>query len=204
MMRGIREGSAALLTLMLAGATVLSADTLLMRDGARLQGRLVTVRNGVIEFEEARGNRSQVVRIDQADVRAIEFDREAASASGPVRPRGLREREVLVPAHLTWTDTGVDLRPGQTVYFTAAGRVRWGPRRQDGPNGENDSPRNPNRPMPTRPAAALIGRIGDEAPFFIGADEEGVRVRGAGRLHLGLNDDVLDDNTGEFRVTVYF
>jgi len=186
------------------GGVVLSADTLVMRDGARLQGRLMTVRNGVIEFEEARGTRSQVVRIDQADVRAIEFEPGMAPATGAARPRGLREREVLVPAHLAWTDTGVDLRPGQTVYFTAAGRVRWGPRRQDGPNGENGSPRNPNRPIPTRPAAALIGRIGDEAPFFIGADEEGLRVRGAGRLHLGLNDDVLDDNTGEFRVTIYF
>ena len=188
----------------LVGGTMdirLSADTLVLRDGGRVQGRLLMVRNGVVEFEEHRGSRTQVVRLDE--VRAIEFD---AGGTGltPVRPRGLREREVLVPSHVAWTDTGIDVRAGQTVYFSAQGRVRWGPRRQDGPQGEDDSPRNPARPIASRPAAALIGRIGDEAPFFIGADQEGIRVRSGGRLHLGVNDDVLSDNTGEFRVTIAF
>jgi hypothetical protein len=29
-------------------------------------------------------------------------------------------------------------------------------------------------------------------------------MRSAGRLYLGINDDYLRDNTGEFRVTVYW
>jgi hypothetical protein len=189
---------------LLAAVAGLSADTLVLREGGRVQGRLLGVRNGVVEFEEIRGNRAQVVRVDQDDVRAIEFDAAGTAGIVPVRPRGLREREVLVPSHIAWTDTGIDVRSGQMLYFTAEGRVRWGPRRQDGPEGERDSPRNPTRPIPTRPAAALIGRVGDDAPFFIGADEEGIRVRGGGRLQLGVNDDVLTDNTGEFRVSVYF
>jgi hypothetical protein len=206
-----------------AVAATASADTLVLRNGDRVQGRLLAVRDGVVEFEELRGNRPRVVRIDQDEIRAIEFDRYAFGAAdrdprvnggtstgqGPaggavVRPRGLRERDVEVPARTAWTDTGVEVRAGQIVYFSATGRVRWGPRRQDGPEGERDSPRNPGRPMPSRPAAALIGRVGEDAPFFIGADQEGIRVRGGGRLYLGVNDDVLDDNTGELRVTIYF
>ena len=111
---------------------------------------------------------------------------------------------MTVPARQPWTDTGITIRNGQTVYFEASGRVRWGRDRQDGPEGENDSPRNPNRPIPARPAAALIGRVGDDAPFFIGTDPQGVRVRGSGQLFLGVNDDTFDDNSGSFRVTVYY
>ena len=85
-------------------------------------------------------------------------------------------------ARTQWTDTGVTVRNGQTIYFEASGRVRWGRDRQDGPEGENNSPRNPSRPIPGRPAAALIGRVGDDAPFFVGSDTEGIRVRGSGQL----------------------
>jgi hypothetical protein len=60
--------------------------------------------------------------------------------------------------------------------------------------------------LPNRPAAALIGKVGDESGdlFFIGDNQGSIRVRGSGRLWLGINDDVLDDNSGNFRVTVYY
>ena len=91
------------------------------------------------------------------------------------------------------------------MYFSASGRVRWGPNRQDGPEGERNSPRNENRPIPGRPAAALIGRVGDGTDlFFVGDDTGPIRMRSSGRLYLGVNDDFLRDNTGSFRVTVYY
>jgi hypothetical protein len=63
----------------------------------------------------------------------------------------------------------------------------------------------PGRPIPNRPAAALIGRVGETNEyFFIGDDSGPVRVRGCGRLFLGINDDFLGDNSGSFRVTVYY
>jgi hypothetical protein len=189
-------------------ATLL-ADTLVLRNGQRISGRLIGLREGVFEFEEDRGFRRRVIRVEQVDVRTIELDQDGPGQFGTNdpsagRPRGLRERDVMVSARQQWTDTGISLRNSQTVYFEASGRVRWGRDRQDGPEGENNSPRNPNRPIPSRPAAALIGRVGDEAPFFIGNDTEGIRVRGSGTLFLGLNDDALDDNSGSFRVSVYY
>jgi hypothetical protein len=189
----------------LSGAVV-SADTLVLRNGDRISGRLVAVRNGVVEFEQERGGQ-RVMRVDQDEVRAIEFDRgfrlEPLGGDNG-RPRGMREREVNVSARTPWNDTGISLRAGQTIYFQATGRVRWGPRRQDGPAGESESPRNSSRPIPSRPGAALIGRIGDDAPFFIGDDMNAIRVRSGGQLLLGINDDVFEDNSGEFRVSVYF
>ncbi len=94
---------------------------------------------------------------------------------------------------------------GQQIYFASEGETRWGRDRRDGAEGERNSPVNPNRPLPDRPAAALIGRIGDRNQyFFIGGDFGPFRARDSGRLYLGINDDVLTDNSGNLRVTVSF
>jgi len=115
----------------------------------------------------------------------------------------MREKQTIVSADVPWNDTGIDVRAGQTIFFEAQGRVRWGRDRQDGPAGERNSPSNPNRPMGNRNAAALIGKIGNDM-FFIGDDAGPIRMRSSGRLYLGINDDVLTDNSGNFRVVVYY
>jgi hypothetical protein len=199
------------LALIVALPVGLHADTLILRDGSRLQGELIAVRNGTIEFEERRnfGN-GRTLRFDRDEVVRIEFEtyRNNTSGSGNNfgRPSGMRERQVIVSADVAWNDTGIDVRAGQSVYFEAQGRVRWGRDRQDGPAGERNSPPNPGRPMGNRNAAALIGKIGNDSgdPFFIGDDNGAVRLRGSGRLYLGINDDVLTDNSGNFRVVVYY
>jgi len=187
----------------------LIADTLVMRDGTRVQGQLITVRNGVIEFEERRGGgRGRLLQLDREEVARIEFDapssRELDFAGG--RPSGLRERTVAVAAAVPWNDSDIEVRAGQSIYIEARGEVRWGRDRRDGPAGENNSPSNPGRPMPNRPAAALIGKIGSNSTdyFFIGGESGPIRVRSSGRLYLGINDDVLTDNTGNFRVVVSY
>jgi hypothetical protein len=227
MMQARRAGA---IGIVLIGFTLAArADTLVLRDGSRVDGTIVSIRDGVVEFDARRGflNRERV-RVDRDEVVRIEFDRRADDRSDnnfrdsdrrdndrrdndrgdsrdTRRPSGLREREVSVDSWLGFKDTGVEVRSGQTVYFSAAGRVRWGPNRQDGPAGERNSPRNDARPIPGRPAAALIGRIGDSGEFFfIGEDQGAIRMRSSGHLYLGVNDDYLKDNTGSFRVTVFY
>ena len=196
--------------LMLALTAGLQADTLILRDGSRVQGELIAVRNGIIEFEERRSfGAGRTLRLDRDEVVRIEFETSRASGStltGDTRPPGMRERPVVVSADAAWVDTGIDVRSGQTVYFEATGQARWGRDRRDGPAGERNSPPNPGRPMPNRNAAALIGKIGSSSNdlFFIGDETGPVRVRGSGRLFLGINDDVLTDNSGNFRVVVYY
>jgi hypothetical protein len=192
--------------------TALSADTLVLRDGRRVQGELIAVRDGVIEFEGQRGpfGGRERIRVDRNDVVRIELEEYSrpltdSGGSRPGRPSGLRERDASVNASTAWNDTGVTVRAGQEVYFSATGRVRWGPGRQDGPAGERGGPRNEARPIPSRPAAALIGRVGDSDDFFFIGDDAGpVRMRAGGRLYLGVNDDMLGDNSGSFRVTIYY
>ncbi len=187
----------------------LQADTLILRNGSRVQGELVAVRNGTIEFEERRSfGGSRTLRFDRDEVARIEIEDYRNNSSsdfpnGNGRPSGMREKQVIVSGDVDWNDTGLDVRAGQSVYFEATGQVRWGKDRRDGPAGERNSPSNPNRPMGNRNAAALIGRIGNDM-FFIGDDTGPVRIRNSGRLQLGINDDVLTDNSGNFRVVVYY
>jgi hypothetical protein len=187
----------------------LVADTLILRDGRRVRGELIAYRNGTIEFEERRGfGAGRTMRVERDEVARIEFEETTTRdtfSGGGVRPGGLRERQVIVSADTQWNDTGIDVRQGQTVYFEASGTVTWGASRRDGPAGERNSPSNPNRPMANRPAAALIGKVGPgDDVFFIGDDTGGIRVRNSGRLYLGVNDDYLSDNRGNFRVVVHY
>jgi hypothetical protein len=203
------------LALVLALPAGLQADVLYLRNGQRISGEVIAMRNGTVEFEERRGSGgARTVRFDRDEIDRIEFENNRYggnnnnnsnnyNSAGGGRPSGMRERQAVVSSDVAWNDTGVDVRAGQTVYFEATGQVRWGKDRRDGPAGERNSPSNPNRPMGNRNAAALIGKIGNDM-FFIGDETGPVRLRSSGRLYLGVNDDVLTDNSGNFRVVVYY
>ena len=188
----------------------LGADTLVLRNGTRVEGELVGVRNGRIEFQERRGFGSgRITEFDRSEIVRIEFDTSRSNSReylGSGRPAGMRERQVIVSADVSWNDAGIEVRSGQTLYFEATGQVRWGRDRRDGPDGEHNSPANPGRPIPNRPAAALIGKIGNDSRdyFLIGNEQGPIRVRSSGRLYLGINDDFINDNSGNFRVVVYY
>lgn len=215
-MKHMKTTWVAVAAMVFAAEAAMLADVLVLRDGRRVEGVLVAVRGDSIEFEHRGGREDgRVRRYPRVDVRSIQFEdfagnryrddaRDDRLTDTRARP-GLRERTVAVNARAAWTDSGLDVRPGQAIYFTATGETRWGPGRRDGAGGERGSPRNAGRPMPERPAAALIGKIGENGdPFFIGNLTEAIRVRGVGRLYLGINDDFLDDNTGALRVVISY
>ena len=197
------------------GSLTAVADTLVLRSGRSFTGNLISVRDGRMEFRTDRG---RTEGFDLAEVDRVEFsgrgrdrdgnpDRDERDRRGPgnERPSGLREQEVDVPGATAWTRTSVELSDGQEVWLESRGEVRWGPGRKAGPGGESGSPRNPARPIPSRPGASLIGKLGESGdPFFIGNDHGPLKVRGRGTLFLGVNDDYLQDNSGAFRVIVYY
>jgi len=126
----------ALVAIVLALPVGLAADTLYLRNGQRIQGELLGVRNGQIEFEERRSfGGTRTVRFDRDEVDRIDFENNrytsnnnsnsnSSSNTTDGRPSGMRERQVIVSANAAWIDSGVDVRAGQTIYFEAQGRVR--------------------------------------------------------------------------------
>lgn len=210
-MKSVRNRLAVAGALLAFGALGALADTLILRSGRSFNGELISVRDGRMDFRTDQG-RLETFKLDEVD--RVEFSgrareqagyRDDSRPPGNERPSGLREREVDVPGGAAWTRTSVEFREGLELWFDSRGEVRWGPGRKDGPGGESGSPRNPARPIPSRPAGALIGKIGESGdPFFIGNDRGPLRVRGRGTLFLGVNDDYLQDNSGSFRVIVYY
>ncbi len=60
----------------------------------------------------------------------------------------------------------MQVRRGQEVYFSASCKMHWGKNRNEGPGGERNSPRNPDRPIPERAG----GAEGDAKGILAAAD----------------------------------
>ena len=111
--------------------------------------------------------------------------------------------EIVVYPQERWTDTSLRVRAGDLMYFDTTGTVRLSSERGDLATaaGARSGRRAADSLLSNQPAGALIGRIDNGEPFFIG-NRRTVRAPSGGRLYLGVNDDYLEDNSGEFRVMV--
>jgi hypothetical protein len=114
-----------------------------------------------------------------------------------------QSRDVRVDSRVRWTDTGIDVRAGQTLAIDARGTVRLGPTQNEvaDVDGTPSRRRDAGAPMANQPEGALIARIGNSPVFYIG-DQNYVRVPANGRLYLGVNDGDLGNNSGDFQVIV--
>ena len=181
----------------------LQADTIYLRDGSRVQGELIAVRNGTIEFEERRGYGSgRTLRFDRDEVVRIEFENARRSGGSDFIERRPAIRHARTPDHCL-RGCGVErqrhrrpCRADDLLRSAGAGAMGQGSTR--GPAGERNSPPNPNRPMGNRNAAALIGKIGNDL-FFIGDETGPIRVRSSGRLQLGCQRRRADRQLREFQ-----
>jgi hypothetical protein len=183
-----------------------------MEDGRTLRGELISVNRTWVVFNQDSGydTRARRVRLNRADVLRIDLtdglDDDFRDDSDATTPGGWvgtgAARDVVVPGNRSWTDTGITVRAGDVFRVDTSGYINWGPNRSDDANGEVNSPYNTARPIPNRAGGSLIGRIGNGAPFFIGAGVQSFRAGTSGRLYVGINDDYLGDNSGSFRVMV--
>lgn len=125
---------------------------------------------------------------------------------------------VIVPGAAGWVDTGRDVEQDDEIVFSATGRISLqvgNPVAVCGPDGYDM--RSVQQPLPDENIGALIGKVvqlvgikkdeetGEEIReeivryFMIGASAR-VRIPLAGRLHLGINENVFEDNAGAFTV----
>jgi hypothetical protein len=110
-----------------------------------------------------------------------------------------------VPARSEWADTGISVRKGDLLTFSATGVIAWGHKSTEiaSPDGAPLAKRD-KYPVPAMPVGGLIGKVGDSHPFPIGSNPNAIRMPADGRLLLGVNDNHRDDNSGMFYVAVRF
>jgi hypothetical protein len=124
--------------------------------------------------------------------------------TGVDRSVGTSGNIVVVDPKERWTDTGLDVVAGDRIYFDAEGSVQMSEGAPDvsSPAGAASGRRAASAPLPRAVAGVLIARIGASAPLLIGAQRTLSRAPVSGRLYLGINDDHLADNSGQYRVSV--
>ncbi|MGC5171751.1 CHAT domain-containing protein [Microbacterium sp. DT81.1] len=112
---------------------------------------------------------------------------------------------LAVPGTVAWTDTGVSCAAGDELAITAEGTINHAP-----PADATASPDGLADPsyhqyniaeLPDAPHAGLIGRLGQQSPFFIGSRATYVCPEN-GTLALGINDAGTANNGGAFQATV--
>jgi Ca2+-binding EF-hand superfamily protein len=110
---------------------------------------------------------------------------------------------VRVNAQQRWTDTGLTVRAGDVLTFDAEGTITMSSDSGDtaNPAGSTRGRTAPDAPVLGQKAGGLLAKIGEYAPAFVGGRNRWT-VPVSGRLYLGVNDDHLADNRGEFTVTV--
>jgi hypothetical protein len=112
---------------------------------------------------------------------------------------------VTVQANQTWTSTGITVKRGQRVSFTTTGQVQLSDDVNDiaNGNGATSGRKAVGAPVPAAAAGALVGRVGTNgAAFPIGHGQQSVVMPAAGVLYLGVNDDQVADNRGNFQVVI--
>jgi hypothetical protein len=182
---------------------------LVMRDGSAVPGRIVELGHGdpedrtspyLVIFETQQGeerrlNVNQVAQVYFGDPQQVVG---TTAVEAPAAPGTF-----TVAANRQWTSTRLVVRQGETIRFDASGEIQLSQDEKDRaqPDGSFDQRRAPGAPLPNVLAGALIGRIGTGQPFAIGG-QDAVQMPGSGELFLGINDDHVADNQGQFTVRV--
>lgn len=185
-----------------------------LRDGNSLTGQFVDISGGeataaagethVLHFRT--GGETRRVPLDQ--VGRIYFGNfpGATTAAAPPAPTAepAPAGAIRIPGNASWVATPLSVRRGDQVSFRVTGRVQLSDNPEDTAisAGSLSQRRTAGAPLPDNLAGALIAKIGNSAPFAIGNNEAPITMPATGQLYLGVNDDELSDNRGEFFVTM--
>lgn len=223
--------TAAALIAVMAGSTLTFADTLKLKDGSIIKGKITKFGGGKFTVAMGEGSRRKELVFSAGEIDTIQFDEFSPSDPGrtasnntqpaviPVKavrsdddvnrqqPVAMKpiEWKVKVLADSTangWTNSGWVVRKGQRIRITGNGKVNLGRGNSSSPSGVA-SINDDQKLLKNVATGALIAVIGDDNNDFIyvGSEREFIATRD-GALFLGINEGYLDDNSGSFDVKV--
>jgi len=147
---------------------------------------------------------AQLVR---EDATPSDMQSDAIQSAQTLSPKGKKRisKDFTLKGDSHWTDTKIDVHPGEHVVVTASGKMRYQNAKVDnGPDGLGRSFKDLLRVLPFNDSGrgTLIGRIGDAdiaQPFVLGASRDVLAPIG-GRLALGINQASDDSADGFYLV----
>lgn len=188
---------------------------LALKDGNVVRGRLVGMQGGtgsgqegrrVALFQEGSGGQPRQYEVDRISRIYLgnypAATTESAQAAKAGSPADVPAGAIRIPANQEWTATPVAVRAGERITFSVTGTIVLSDAQGDtaGPAGSLQMRKAPNAPLQENYAGCLIARIGNSKPFAIGNIATPISMPASGQLYLGINDDHVADNKGEFYV----
>lgn len=190
-----------------------NSQAIVRRNGDVQRGRFVNIVNGdTLKWQQEGGNEetiplSDVLRIylrpdTVRQVFNVRGTRGAVATSG-TSGTALEPGAVRVDANVPWVNSGIFVREGDMIAFRANGQIKYGSNEGQVATPAGDvNIRSNAYPVAGMPVGALIGRVGNGAPFAIGANAGAIRMPNSGQLMLGVNDNELADNSGFYSVVL--
>ena len=189
-----------------------SQEAVVLKDGNVIRGQVLELShenstdNTTPFLVIIRDTNGQEHRLPVARVGRVYFaggSTAATSGSAASSPASTSGSGIVVSGKQPWTSTGIMVRRGDVLTLNTTGEVRVGTGNDDAANpaGVMGGRTAAGTPIPSSIVGALIGRIGNGAPFGIG-NQTTVPMPANGMLFLGINDNNFDDNSGEFRVEI--
>jgi hypothetical protein len=190
----------------------------LLRGGESLQGQFVDIRGGetnatephalifrTTNGQERRVSLDAVSRIYLGNFPGSTTVADSAPTPTTVTPstEPLPPGAIRVPGNQQWVSAQMNVRKGERVNFNATGQIQLSDNANDVAHSAGSLTQRlaAGAPLPQNFAGALIARVGNSAPFPIG-NATVVTMPSDGQLYLGVNDDEVSDNRGEFIVTI--
>ena len=186
---------------------------MVMRDGSMQRGHIHNIlKPDLVQWVNEAGQRNNY---PIAEVKRLYLNTSAAKnvffndtpsgvvAGAQVRQGGILNRNAImvrVDGNQRWVDTGLDVKRGDRVAVNSSGQIQVSRGSATTPAGSRVL--SSNYPVPAMGGGGLIAKVGDGAPFAVGAGSHQITMPEDGRFLLGINDDEFGDNSGAFSVTV--
>jgi len=187
--------------IVLAGGLALTADTVKLKNGRIVKGRVVQFRNAEFTVEVSPGER---VLLLQDSVESIEFDAasSAPSVAAPSAGGMAGEKVVTLDNRQEVVATGIRVRKGDKVVVRASGEMTWSDGRKTTPAGTPS--RDSFLPFPGEPQGVLVAMVGSpQSPTYhlIGESAE-FEALSDGELFLQINARSLAGASGSYTARV--
>jgi hypothetical protein len=195
------------------------AHVLVPRSGDPVKGRLVRIEGSLGDKDNPQPpvavfmtEGGQERRLPVSEMRRVylgkvtQLDAPATQTTAAVPTTGSSSEHVVTLAGTTaWADSQIVVNKGDRLTINATGEVTLStPDDKATPAGAANGRKTPNTPYPDAAAGTLIGRIATAAnengQVFVIGTQQTVSAPATGRLFLGINDDYVGDNTGQFEV----
>jgi len=187
--------------LLLAGVLALQADTLKLKNGRVVKGRVTQFKNGEFTVEVSPGER---VLLLQESVESIEFEAAPAGAPAAANAAGgmAAEKTVVLDSSQEVVATGLQLRKGDKVVIRASGEMTWSDGRKTSPAGT--ASRDSFLPFPGEPLGALVAMVGSamSPTYHIIGEQAEFNPNTDGELYLQINARSLEGARGSYTARV--